>query len=466
MKNLDILEQTAALAREFLESLPTRKVGASADVESLRKALGGPLPDEGVDPAKVIEELVRKSDPGVVASAGPRYFGFVVGGSYPVAVAADWMTSAWDQNVGLYVLSPAAAVIEEVAAAWILDVLGLPHSAGVGFVTGGHMANFVGLAAGRHEVLRRVGWNVEEQGLIGAPPVNVVVGEECHISIKAVLGYLGLGRKNVKTVPADEQGRMRADDLAGILRTCQGPTIVCAQAGDVDTGAFDPMDEIITMTHAHGGWVHVDGAFGLWAAANPELKHLVKGMEKADSWGTDGHKWLNVPYDSGISIVANAAAHNYSMTVTAAYLEQTDGSVRDAFNWVPEGSRRGRAAPIYATLRALGRKGLAALLEESCRHAKRFAHQLGAHPGIEVLNDVVLNQVLVRFLHPDGGDSDELTRTVVSRVQADGTCWLSGTTWKGRAAMRISISGWSTTDDDVDQSVAAIIKAKESLRQH
>jgi len=464
MQNLDILNRTAVLAREFIETLPTRKVGASIDVDTLRKSLGGPLPKDGVDPTQVIEELVRKCDPGIIASAGPRYFGFVVGGSYPVAVAADWMTAAWDQNVGLYVLSPAAAVIEEVTAAWILDTLGLPHTASVGFVTGGHMANFVGLAAGRHDVLKRVGWNVEEQGLTGAPPINVVVGQESHVSIKAALGYLGLGRKSVKIVPADDQGRMRADDLAGILRTCQGPTIVCAQAGDVDTGAFDPIEEIIALTHEHGGWVHIDGAFGLWAGASPDFKHLVKGMEKADSWGTDGHKWLNVPYDSGIGIVANAAAHNYSMTVTADYLEQTDGSVRDPFNWVPEGSRRGRAAPIYAVMRALGRKGLANLVEESCRLAKRFAHQLGANPGIEILNDVVLNQVLVRFIHPDRGNSDELTRAVVSHVQKDGTCWLSGTMWQGRAAMRISVSGWSTTDADVDMSVAAIIKAKESVR--
>ena len=459
MNNLDILNQTTALAREFLESLPARRVGASADVESLRRAFGGSLPDDGEDPARVIAELARKSDPGLVASAGPRYFGFVVGGSHPVAVAADWLTSAWDQNVGLYVLSPAAAVIEEVTAAWILDVLGLPPTASVGFVTGGHMANFVGIAAGRHDVLRRVGWNVEEQGLTGAPPINVIVGEECHISIKAVLGYLGLGRNNVKTVPADDQGRMRVHDLAGILRACHGPTIVCAQGGDVDTGAFDPLDAIITMTHEHGGWVHIDGAFGLWASASPQLRHLVKGLEKADSWGTDGHKWLNVPYDSGIGIVANSAAHQYSMTVSAAYLEQTDGSVRDAFNWVPEGSRRGRAAPIYAVFRALGRRGLADLVEGSCRLAQRFASQLAEHPGIEILNEVVLNQVLVRFNPPQGGSADEYTRNVVSRVQADGTCWLSGTTWKGKAAMRISISGWSTTDDDVDKSVAAIIRA-------
>jgi glutamate/tyrosine decarboxylase-like PLP-dependent enzyme len=460
MESGKLLARTTDLALEFLRSLPERRVGAAASVGELRAALGGDLPEHGEDPSQTIERLARQADSGLVAMAGSRYFGFVIGGHVPAALAADWLTSTWDQNAGLYATSPANSVVEEVAAGWLLEILDLPRSASVGFTTGCAMANFTGLAAGRHAVLARLGWNVEARGLYGAPEIDVVIGDEAHATILAALQMLGLGRERVKRVATDGQGRMRADFLCEVLAGCTGPLIVCAQAGNVNTGAFDPLEEIADQVRERGGWLHVDGAFGLWAAASPSFAPLVQGAGLADSWATDGHKWLNVPYDSGIVIVADPEAHRQAMTISAAYLVQTGGAERDPFDYVPEFSRRARGFTVYAALRSLGRAGVRDLVERCCALARRFADRLGAEPGIEILNDIVLNQVLVRFQPRQGaGDADATTREVIARVQADGTCWLGGTVWHGLAAMRISVSNWSTGEGDVDASVAAILRA-------
>jgi glutamate/tyrosine decarboxylase-like PLP-dependent enzyme len=452
------LEAAAASATQFLRGLASRPVPATADAGELAARLGGPLPDGPSDPAEVVAQLAKLADDGLVASAGPRFFGFVVGGTLPAALAADWLTSAWDQNAGLFVLGPAAATVEGVAAGWMLELLGLPATATTGFVTGGLGANFSGLAAARNAVLAGAGWDVERDGLIGAPPVEVVVGAERHVTIDIALRYLGLGSGRLRLVPADGQGRMDPAALGGVLAACQGPTIVCAQAGNVNTGAFDPLAEIIPAAHEHGAWVHVDGAFGLWAAASPARRHLVAGVAEADSVATDAHKWLNVPYDSGIVVVTRPEAHLAAFAKSAAYFVPGREGERDPDAFTPEASRRARGFPVWAALRSLGRSGVADLVERCCGHARRFADLLGAAEGVEVLNEVVLNQVLVRFPDP-GGDSDGRTREVIRRVQEDGTLWLGGTTWHDMAAMRISVSTWSTTDDDVDRSAAAILAA-------
>jgi glutamate/tyrosine decarboxylase-like PLP-dependent enzyme len=457
MDRKSLLVRTAEHANRFLDTLPTRKVRAEADIDELRASLGGDLPDYGIDAATVVEDLARNSDPGLVASAGPRFYGFVIGGGYPVAVAADWLTSTWDQNSALYIASPATSVIEETAAAWLLDLLGLPRSASVGFVTGCHMANYTALMTARDEMFRRAGWDIEQKGLTGAPQIHVVVGGDAHSSIYAALRYLGLGRKQVKVVPADDQGRMIASELPSVLQQCDGPTIVCAQAGNVNSGSFDPVGEIVDLVRAHGGWLHVDGAFGLWAQAVPSLKHLTEGIERADSWATDAHKWLNVPYDCGIVICGDSGAHLRAGGATAAYFIPSERGERDNFMYVPEMSRRGRGVPVYATLRHLGRQGIAELIERCCHLARLMADRLDAAPNASVLNDVVLNQVLVRFHPQDGSDTGEFTEDVITRVQQEGTCWLSGTTWQGQAAMRISISNWSTTEEDIERSAEAII---------
>jgi glutamate/tyrosine decarboxylase-like PLP-dependent enzyme len=455
-----LLAKTAAQAASYLSDLDQRPVGVRADRGELLARLGGPLPEKPTDADTVVDDLARAADPGLIGSAGPRYYGFVVGGSLPSALAADWLTSVWDQNAGGYVLSPAASVVEEVAAGWLVELLGLPPATSVGFTTGATMANFICVAAARSRVLESVGWDVERNGLFGAPPIEVVVGADRHVSLELALRYLGLGSERVRVVPADDQGRMRADLLGEELRRCDGPIIVCAQAGDVNSGAFDPIGQICDVAHEHGGWVHVDGAFGLWAAASPDRRHLIAGIENADSCGTDGHKWLNVPYDSGLAFVADPMAHHRAMSLLAAsYLVFGEGGERDNANWVPEMSRRARGFPIWAAIRELGRSGIAEMVDRGCECARRFADGLGAAPGVEILNEVVLNQVLVRFTAPDGGDSDAFTREVVARVQADGTSWLGGTTWQGKSAMRISVSNWSTTEADVDRSVEAILRA-------
>jgi glutamate/tyrosine decarboxylase-like PLP-dependent enzyme len=461
-----LLAETAELATAYVDGLPDRPIGQPASVQELRAGLGGPLPELSTDALEVVSDLADSVEPGLVPSSGGRYFGFVIGGSAPAALAADWLTSAWDQNAGLYVCGPAAAVVEEVAGAWVAELLGLPPGVSFGFVTGCQMAHVTALAAARYRVLAKVGWDVNEQGLFGAPPVRVFVGAERHVTVDRALRLLGLGAASILEVEADAQGRMVPGALREALAGRDGPRIVCAQAGNVNTGSVDPLTEIIDVSRDAGAWVHIDGAFGLWAAASPELRHLVTGAERADSWATDAHKWLNVPYDSGIALCADPEAHQAAMGVRAAYLVHADtGGPRDQLDWNPEFSRRARGFAVYAAIRSLGRAGVADLVERSCDHAHRFAEALVTVPGVEVLNDVVLNQVLVRFLD-DAGNHDGYTRSVIDAVQRDGVCWLSGTTWHGMSAMRISVSSWATTTDDVERSIESIKLAAADVRSN
>ena len=404
-----------------------------------------------MDATTVAEQLAEAVDPGLVASAGPRYFGFVVGGALPASAAADWLTAAWGQNAGLNALSPAAAAAEQVAGEWMLDLLDLPRDASFGLPTGAGLGNAVGLAAARHAVLDRAGWNVEADGLYGAPEITVMIGAEAHATLLTALQYLGLGRDRVTRIGTDEQGRMHAGEARSAIARTDGPLIVCAQAGNVNTGAFDPATEIADALADHpNAWLHVDGAFGLWAAVAPELRHLVSGVERADSWSTDAHKWLNVGYDCGFVAVRDAAAHRAAMSATAAYLLRSDQ--RENWEWVLDSSRRARGFALYAAIRSLGRAGVQSMVERCCSLAHRMADRLRVGAGVEVLNEVVLNQVLVRF-----GD-DERTRAVIARVQDEGTAWMGGTTWHDMAAMRISVSNWSTTEADADRTVDAILR--------
>ncbi|HUP87328.1 MAG TPA: pyridoxal-dependent decarboxylase [Acidimicrobiales bacterium] len=455
-----LLRRAAEHAIDFRLGVDGRPVRAGADAAELRDRLGGPVPEAPIDAGAVIDDLVTASTDGLVAMAGPRYFGFVIGGSLPVAVAADWLTSAWDQNAGLFVGGPAAAIVEEVAGAWMLDLLGVPPTASFAFVTGCQMAHVTALAAARQHVLAATGWDVTTQGLAGSPPITVFVGEERHVTIDRALRLLGIGTAGIVSVPADGQGRMIAPELAKAMASADlGPTVVCAQVGNVDTGACDPLDEIVDAAQENGAWVHVDGAFGLWAAASPERAYLVAGCERADSWTTDAHKWLNVPYDSGFAAIAHPEPHRTAFAVRPPYLEFAAGDrpPRDQLDWTPEFSRRARGFPVYAALRHLGRSGVAELIERTCAHARHFAARFQAG-GAEVLNEVVLNQVLVDF-----GGLDR-NRALISAVQEEGTCWLSGTTWRGRSAARVSVSGWSTTEEDVDRSADAILRAFATLR--
>jgi glutamate/tyrosine decarboxylase-like PLP-dependent enzyme len=403
--------------------------------------------------------LAAGVEPGLVASPGGRYFGFVIGGTTPAAIAADWLTSTWDQNAGLFVCCPSSAVVEEVVGVWLAQLLAIPAGAGFGLVTGCQMAHVTALAAARHSVFARAGWDVGERGLIGAPAVRVLAGAERHVTVDRALRLLGFGTGCVTPIEADGQGRMVPSALRDAFEDADGPTIVCAQAGNVNTGAFDPLDEIADITSQAGAWLHIDGAFGLWAAASPVHRHLVAGAERADSWAVDAHKWLNVPYDSGIAFCAHPEAQQAAMGIRASYLIHADrDGPRDALEWNPEFSRRARGFPIYAAIRSLGRSGISELIERCCAHARHFAEALEADPRAEVLNDVVLNQVLVRFIDP-AGDHDAYTDAIIEAVQSDGTCWLSGTTWQGKRAMRISVSSQSTTSDDVDRSIEAIVRA-------
>jgi glutamate/tyrosine decarboxylase-like PLP-dependent enzyme len=448
-----LLNRAVDHSKAFLRSLPERHVGARATREELLSALRAPMAQDGDDPSSVIDLVAAQGDRGAVACPGPRYFGFVIGGCLPVALAADWLTAAWDQNPGIYATSPVVSVIEEIAREWLLELFDLPRESGVGFVTGCQMANFTCLAAARHGVLRRIGWDVEADGLHGAPRINIVTSAESHVTVDVSLRYLGFGVRNLLRVESDEQGRMRADRLAKLLDNLSGPTILCAQAGNVNSGAVDPLREIAHIAREHNAWLHIDGAFGLWARTSEEKRALCEGAELADSWATDAHKWLNVPQDSGVAIVRHAEDHRASMTTSAAYLVQTSGVERDAVDWVPEFSRRGRGVAVYAALRALGKRGVADLIDRTCARARQMADILRNDPRVKILNDVVLNQVLVRF----GGD-DELTRRVIAGVQRDGTCWLGGTTWHGVAAMRISVSNWSTSEEDARVSAEAVLR--------
>jgi glutamate/tyrosine decarboxylase-like PLP-dependent enzyme len=453
-----LLNRTSQLANEFLNGIADRPVAHAVEFEALLSRMRGDgLSLPGADPVAIVEELAGLANQAIVATAGPRYFGFVVGGAWPVALASDWLTATWDQNGAFFAHSPLAAAAEQVAGAWLIDLLGLSSESSVGFVTGGTMANFTGLAAGRHALLSAAGWDVEKQGLMGAPPITVVTSDESHMSIFAALQMLGLGSERVVRVPADDQGRMRADHLRQILSGIQTPVLVCAQAGNVNTGSFDPIAEIIDCLGGRPSWLHVDGAFGLWAAASAGHRSLTQGIELADSLATDGHKWLNVPYDCGLVFVRDASAHLAAMSLNAPYYVTRESSERDNCDWVPEASRRARGFAVYAALRFLGRNGVSDLIERCCRLAQRMADRLAKHPGVTILNEVVLNQVLVRFTDPAAVSDDQFTAEVIRRVQQDGTCWLGGTTWHGMQAMRISISNWSTTESDIDASAAAII---------
>jgi glutamate/tyrosine decarboxylase-like PLP-dependent enzyme len=412
-----------------------------------------PMPDHPTDPAEALRLLDELGSPATMAMAGPRFFGFVIGGALPATVASNWLTTAWDQNTGLWGPTPSTSTIEVVALAWLLDVLGLPSESGGAFVTGAAMANFTALAAARHAQLAGAGWDVEALGLQGAPPLTVVVSAEAHPTLTKALGLLGLGRERAHVVPVDAQGRMHADALPPIT----APAIVCMQAGNVNTGAFDPASEIIAWAHRAGAWVHVDGAFGLWAAASPRLAPLARGLADADSWATDAHKWLNVPYDSGLAFTRDAAALRGAMTIHASYLPRAEERIPS--DYTPELSRRARGVDVWMALRTLGRSGLAEQLERTCRHARRFAEGLTA-AGHEVLNEAVLNQVLVAFGDP------ETTDRVIAAIQDDGTCWCGGTTWQGRRAMRISVCSWATTDEDVERSLDAMLRAASGVIRH
>lgn len=444
-----LLEVAARRTSTYLEGLGDRPVEPKATAIARLGELRSALPLEPTDPEEVLRRLDELGSAATVASAGSRYFGFVTGGSLPASLAANWLAGAWDQNVHFVVGSPVGAVIEEVALGWIREMLALSSGWGGGFVTGTTMGNFSGLAAARHKVLRDAGWDVEKAGLFGAPAITVVVGEEVHTTLLKALALLGLGRERVVRVPVDGQGRMRADALPGL----EGPSIVCLQAGNVNTGAFDPIQEVTARAHEQGAWVHVDGAFGLWAAVSPATAHLTAGIDEADSIASDLHKWLNVPYDNGIALYRDPEAARSALSMTAAYLPQ--GAERQPCDFTPESSRRARGVDIWAALLSLGRSGVVDLVERCCRFARLFASGL-SDAGFEILNDVVLNQVLVSF-----GD-DETTGAVVEAVQREGTCWCGGSFWQGRAAMRISVSSWATTEEDVKRSIEAIVRVARS----
>ncbi|HEU4488902.1 MAG TPA: pyridoxal-dependent decarboxylase [Actinomycetota bacterium] len=453
------LRRSLQLAQDYIDGLGERSVTAPLQLGRMHEILGGPLGDESQDPVAVLEALASGVDSGLVATSGGRYFGFVEGGVLPAALAADWLTSTWDQNPGLMALSPGAAVVEEIVAGWLLDLLGLPETASLGFTTGAQMANLTGLAAARHHVLKKASWDVEADGLSGAPQLAILAGAERHVTIGRALRFLGLGERNVISVAADSQGRMIAGALQQALREVPGPAIVCAQAGNVNSGAFDPLREIAESCREREAWLHVDGAFGLWAAATPALRHLVDGVELADSWAADGHKWLNVPYDSGFVACAHPESHRAAMSVRAPYLVRGSNGAREGSDWTPESSRRARAFAVWAALRSLGRAGVAELIERCCEHARCFAETLSKEEDLEVLNEVVLNQVLVRV-----GDDDARTKATAVLVQESGEAWLGATTWGGRAALRISVSDQATTSDDVDRASAAIITAAAKTR--
>ena len=446
-----LLDQAADRADQYLRSLPVRSVAPSPDSVAALDQLGGTLPEAPTDPAQVLDLLDTIGSPATVATAGPRYFGFVIGGTLPAALAANWLAGAWDQNCAMQIMSPVAAKLEEIVLQWTIDLLNLPAGAGAGFVTGTTMANFTSLAAARTTLLARAGWNVERDGLFGAPPINVVVGDEVHVSLLKALSLLGLGRSRVTRVPVDHQGRMRPDALPALDER----TLLCIQAGNVNTGAFDPAQELCARAREANSWVHVDGAFGLWAGLSPQYAPLLAGVNAADSWAIDCHKWLNVPYDSGLAVVREPKHLQAAMSISAAYIAPS--SMREPSHFVPESSRRGRAIELWAAMRSLGRAGLRELVERNCRQARLFAYLL-KEAGFTILNEVILNQVLVSFGTP------EQTRETITAIQNDGTCWCGGTEWQGNAAMRISVSSWATTDEDVKLSAAAIIRAAQRER--
>jgi glutamate/tyrosine decarboxylase-like PLP-dependent enzyme len=446
-----LLSRAAELAIRYVSGASERRVAPAEPAVATLQKFHEPFPESGCDPEKVLAMLDEIGSPATVMTTGGRYFGFVNGGTLPASLAANWLAGAWDQNAALRVMSPVAAELEEIVIRWVCEALGLPLDCAGGLVTGATTANFTSLAAARYALLSREGWNVVDDGLFGAPPIEVVAGAEVHVSLLKALNMAGLGRKRVSLLEADEQGRMRAEKLPKLLRN----TIVCIQAGNVNSGAFDPAASICEAAHEQGAWVHVDGAFGLWAGASPRYRHLLSGFEKADSWATDAHKWPNVNYDCGLAIVRDAEALRACMGLSAAYL--TPGTGREPMYYTPECSRRARGVELWAALKSLGRSGLAELVERTCAYAQRFAAGLRA-AGCEVLNEVVINQVLVSF-----GDASK-TQEVIRRLQEEGTCWCGGTVWQGKTAMRISVSSWATTGDDVDRSLEAILRIARSTR--
>lgn len=457
-----LLTWAAERGIRYRDSVGVARVTPTATGPTLREALGGPLPTGPADPFAVVHHLADTLEAGgLMGMASGRFFGFVIGGAVPAALGADWLVSAWDQNSGLFAPTPGTAVCEEVAGQWILELLGLPSTCSFAFVTGGQMANTTALAAARHHVLAEAGWDVETRGLAGAPRIRILAGDEVHVTVPRATRLLGLGTACLERVPTDANGAMVPEALARALASGEpGPTIVCCQAGNVNTGAIDPVGALADLTHAHGGWLHVDGAVGLWLAAAGSDR--IPGLDRADSWSTDAHKWLNVPYDCGITICRHAAAHRASMTVSASYLLQAEpGTDRDPVDWNPEFSRRARGVPVYAALASLGRSGVVSIIDLCCAHARHFAALLSREPGVAILNDVVLNQVLVRFLAEGGSDADHDARTrgVIAAVQADGTCWMGSSVWRGQTVMRISVSNHATTTADVEASVAAIRRA-------
>jgi len=443
---MQLLEDASRRAMAYLESLNSRSVRPHPDAVARLDRLEVPVPQQPTPDGEVIAQLDEFISPATMGMAGPRFFGFVIGGSLPVTVAANWMATAWDQNVGYDAATPGAARVEEVSRRWLLELLDLPRDCALGFVTGATVANFTALAAARNAVLKRSGWNVEADGLFGAPPIQIVVGEECHPTLLKSLGMLGLGRSRLTRVPVDAQGRMRADKLPKL----SSPAILCVQAGNVNSGAFDPFPELCAAAREAGAWVHVDGAFGLWARASKLLAPLARGLELADSWATDAHKWLNVPYDSGLAFVRDVQALQSAMAITAEYLPG-QGARRNPSDFTPELSRRARGVEVYAALKSLGASGLARMIERNCAQARRFAEGLKS-AGFEILNDVVLNQVVVSF-----GDA-ERTRRVIEAIQQDGTCWAGVTVWQGKTGMRISVSSWATRDEDVERSLEAMLR--------
>jgi glutamate/tyrosine decarboxylase-like PLP-dependent enzyme len=460
MKRHDVLARAEAHAAAFLDGLPDRTVGATIGADELRRRLGGELPATGTDPAAVIEGLVRDVEGGIVGSAGGRFFGFVIGGALPVALAADWLTSTWDQNGASYACSPAAAVAEEVCGAWLKMLLGLPQAASFAFVTGCQMAHATALAAARHKLLQDRGIDVERSGLAGAPRLRILTSENRHESVIRAVRLLGIGTDAIDLLPCDELGAISLAALAAALeRSGDSPTIVCLQAGDLNTGAFDPFERACALAHAARAWVHVDGAFGLWAATSARHRHLLADVERADSWATDGHKWLNLPFDSGLVFVADPAAHSAVFTQPTSYAIPAEG-VREPKDWNPEWSRRARGFVVYAALRALGRSGVGEIVERCCGLATRLVDGLATLPGVEVLARPRINQGLVRFL-ADDGQHDRRTDRIIAAIQESGTTWFGGTTWRGKRAMRISVCNWRTTESDVEQAVAAVRKVLE-----
>lgn len=455
MIETSLLKRTKEHALSYLGSLDDRAVCATATVAELRAALARPLPETGVEAEQVIDELAHDVAGGLLASPSGRFFGWVIGGTLPAALAADWLASAWDQNAAIYACGPAAAIVEEVCGQWLKELLGIPRAASFALVTGCQMAHTTALAAARHKVLAERGWDVEHRGLIGAPPIRVLTTENRHETLVRAVRILGLGDAAIEHVASENDGRMCMPDLERMLQNSPNTaTIVCLQAGDLHTGLYDPFTEACRIAHGHNAWVHIDGAFGLWAATSDRLRHLLTGAELADSWATDGHKWLNVPYDCGLVFVAQAEAHRAAMEQSAAYRIKV-GDARDQVDWNPEWSRRARGFPVYAAIRSLGRRGIAELVERCCQHAYRLVTEIGALPGAEVVAIPQINQGLVRFLSPDG-DHDRRTDAIIEAIRAKGVAWFGGTLWHDKRVMRVSVCNWRTTDRDVDRTIDSV----------